>query len=83
MVFVGWLLFFDRNDIYSQFQLRQDLSKLREERDFFKQEIRKDSIQLMNLINDPEALEKFARETYLMKKDNEDIFVVFEEENNL
>ena len=38
--------------------------------------LKKDSTELYNLKNNPEAQEKFAREKFLMKKDNEDIFII-------
>ena len=78
-LFIVWLLFFDRHDFISQYKLRAELNKLREEKAFFQEEIKKDTENLKELISNPETLEKFAREKYLMKKDNEDIFVIVEE----
>ena len=80
VVFVVWLLFFDRNDIISQYKMRAELEKLEEEKEFFIEEIKKDNENLKDLITNPKTLEKFAREKYLMKKDNEEIFVIVEEE---
>lgn len=77
--FIIWLLFFDRHDIISQLKLRKELQKLEEEKTFYLKEIEKDSKNLNELLTDPKTLEKFAREKYLMKKDNEDIFVIVNE----
>jgi cell division protein FtsB len=77
--FIIWLLFFDRHDIISQYKLRKELHKLEEEKSFYLKEIEKDSKNLNELLTNPKTLEKFAREKYLMKKDNEDIFVIVNE----
>lgn len=77
--FVMWLMFFDRNDIISQYKMRAELEKLEEEKEFFIEEIKKDNENLKDLITNPKTLEKFAREKYLMKKDDEEIFVIVEE----
>jgi hypothetical protein len=49
---------------------------LKEQQEFYKAEIEKDSIKVYNLNNNPEEQERFARERFLMKKDNEDVFIV-------
>lgn len=77
--FIIWLLFFDRHDIISQIKLRKELHKLEEEKAFYVKEIEKDTKNLNELLTNPKTLEKFAREKYLMKKDNEDIFVIVNE----
>jgi len=76
VAFVVWMIFFDKNDLFSQYQYRQQVSKLRQERDFYQKETADVNKQLTELNTDNNALEKFAREKYLMKKDNEDVFVV-------
>ncbi|OOQ58173.1 FtsB family cell division protein [Mucilaginibacter pedocola] len=76
VVFFVWMAFFDKNDFYSQFQYHQQLSKLEQERDFYKAETEKVNKDLDELTSDKAKLEKFAREKYLMKKDNEDVFVI-------
>ena len=79
IAFVVWMIFFDRNDLFSQYQYYQQVSKLKQERDFYKTETEKVSRDLDELASDPKKLEKFAREKYLMKKDNEDVFVIVQE----
>ena len=74
--FLVWMLFFDKNDLLSQYQYHQQLSKLKTERDFYTKETEKVSKDLSELTSNPAQLEKFAREKYLMKKDNEDVFVI-------
>jgi cell division protein FtsB len=79
VVFVVWMLFFDKNDLYSQYEQRQQLSKLEQERDFYTKETAQVSKDLDELTSNPAKLEKFAREKYLMKKANEDVFVIVKE----
>ena len=76
VAFVVFMIFFDKNDLFSQYQYYQQVSKLKQERDFYQKEITKVNQDLDELSSDPKKLEKFAREKYLMKKDNEDVFVI-------
>ena len=57
-------------------QLKEQLKQLKEQQEFYKAEIEKDSTKVYNLNNNPEEQERFARERFLMKKDNEDVFIV-------
>ncbi len=79
LAFVVWVAFFDRNDFYSQYTSRQKLNKLIEDKMYYENEIIKNRKDLYHLTTNPKNLEKFAREKYLMKKDNEDIFVFVQE----
>ena len=56
--------------------MNNEFKQLKEQQEFYKAEIEKDSIKVYNLNNNPEEQERFARERFLMKKDNEDIFIV-------
>jgi cell division protein FtsB len=76
LAFVVWMIFFDKNDLFSQYQYHQQLSKLKQERDFYQKETSRVAKDLDELTSNPQKLEKFARERYLMKKDNEDVFVI-------
>lgn len=78
-VFIVWMLFFDRNDILSQYDYDKQVKKLEEEKEFYNKEIAKVEKDLDELTTNKEKLEKFARERYLMKRDNEDIFVIVED----
>jgi cell division protein FtsB len=79
VAFIAWLVFFDRNDLLSHYEYHQQLSKLKQERDFYQKETDKVTKELDELSSNPAQLEKFAREKYLMKKDNEDIYVIVKE----
>jgi cell division protein FtsB len=78
-VFLVWMVFFDRNDLFSQYEYHQQVSKLKQERDFYQKETTKVHQDLDELNSNKEKLEKFAREKYLMKRDNEDVFVIVKE----
>jgi cell division protein FtsB len=78
VLFLVWLTFFDRNNFISQVRYGRTLNKQRQQMEFYKSEIYKDSVALIEL-SDSNKLEKFAREKYLFKKDNEDIFLVVKE----
>jgi len=74
--FIVWMLFFDRNDVLEQYEYRSAVNKLQEEKDFYVNEIAKVKKDLDELNTDLNTAEKFAREKYFMKKDNEDVFVI-------
>jgi len=71
-----WLTFFDRNDIFTQYDLKQQVNKLEKERNYYVAEIADNKQNIDELHTNQKSLEKFARETYLMKKDNEEVFVI-------
>jgi len=77
--FVGWMLFFDRNDLFSQYEYRTQLHKLEEEKGFYTSETERVKKDLNELSSNQEMLEKFAREKYLMKKANEDVYIIIKE----
>lgn len=70
------LLFLDRNDLFTQIDRRRELNNLEKSKQYYQQEISSQRKELDALKNDPAALEKFAREKYLMKRDDEDLFLL-------
>jgi len=80
-VFVLWMLFFDQNNMMEQYKLRSQLNDLQDEKEYYEKEMQKAQQEYDELFTNQESLEKFAREKYLMKKDNEDIFVIVPEED--
>ena len=79
VVFVVWLAFFDQNNFITQYDFIKELNSLEKDKAFFIKELNKTRQELNDLTTNPVTLEKFAREKYFMKKDNEEIFV-FEQE---
>jgi hypothetical protein len=75
-VFVVWLLFFDKNDLITQYNTRKHRIELEKSREYYLQQIQHNKQDLQELMSDPKNLEKFGREKYLMKRDSEDVFVI-------
>lgn len=76
VAFIAWMLFFDRNDLSSQLNYVNQRENLRKEKIFYEKEISEIENGLQELSSDPKKLEKFAREKYLMKKENEDLYII-------
>jgi cell division protein FtsB len=72
---VIWLLFFDKNDVFTQWDLIEKCKKLNAEKTYYITEIENNRNNLIDLKTNLKSLETLAREKYLMKKDNEDVFV--------
>jgi len=79
-LFVLWVLFFDSNNLIDRISLIGEIRRLERNKEYFIERIHKDSARMQELKTDRENLEKFAREQYLMKKENEDIFVIIYED---
>ena len=77
--FLVWMLFIDNNDFITQFTLRQELNRLEDEKEYYQEKITEVKEEREQLLSNDMLLEKFAREEYLMKKDNEDVYVIVEE----
>lgn len=76
LAMVLWIGLFADYDLYTMLKLRLQLHSMSQQRDHYEAEIAVTRAQLHELTSDQELLEKFAREKYLMKRDNEDIFVL-------
>lgn len=74
--FMIWMLFFDRNDIPRQIERMQDLNSLQNRKTELGNQIEESRQELSLLKTSPQTLEKYAREKYLMKRDNEDLFII-------
>lgn len=80
LIFIIWLLFFDHNNLIDRAKELRHLRQLEKDKSYYIERIDKDTKRLEQLKTNNKNLEKFAREQYLMKKDNEDIFVIVEED---
>ena len=78
MAFLVVIDFLDENSLIQRAQHKREISTLKSEIARYRKQYEEDTRKLKELMNNPEALEKIAREKYLMKKPNEDIFI-FEE----
>ncbi len=76
IIFVAvWLLFLDNYSYMEHRVLDEKINELEENKDYYIQEIKKDSTSIKEL-NDPSQTEKYAREKYYMKRENEDIYII-------
>lgn len=75
--FIVWMLFFDDRDfITTHFRQRAELRKLEHSRNYFQGQISNTQKELDQLKSNPATIEKYAREKYHMKRENEDLFMV-------
>jgi cell division protein DivIC len=79
LVFFIWMLFLDSNDFISRVKLSTKLRSIENEKAYYEEKIKEVEKDREELFGDRESIEKFAREKYLMKKENEDVFVIVEE----
>ncbi len=79
LFFLIYMTFLDRNNFIKQIRLKKEVNTLMKEKNYYIQEVRNDSIRMIELYTNPDNLERFAREKYLMKKKNEDVFVIVKE----
>lgn len=70
------VLFLDRNDFFTQFDRQKELRQLQQSKRFYTTEIVTQQKELEALRTNPATVEKYAREKYLMKRENEEIFLV-------
>ena len=75
IIFVVWMIFFDSNSILVHNELNNDINDLKNQKEYYKNEIERDNIEL-NQIKTDSGLEKYAREKLFMKRDNEEIFII-------
>ena len=81
LLFILWIIFIDDYNLINQSKIKNTVDELKSQKEFYINEIKSDSTELYLLQNDPAEQERFAREKFLMKKENEDIFIVREKEN--
>jgi cell division protein FtsB len=74
-IFIVWMGFFDENSLLNHHEFNKEIEKLDNEKKYYESQINQDK-ELINKLKDKEQLEKFAREEYNMKKENEDIYII-------
>ncbi|OWY22472.1 septum formation initiator [Sphingobacteriales bacterium UPWRP_1] len=80
LAFFFWILLFDSNSLLSQMRMRSQVKEMLIKEAFYQREIQQSNRELKELLTNNATLEKFAREHYLMKRPNEDVFIIVEEE---
>lgn len=77
--FVVWMTFLDENCLLVRFKYWKKINELKSEIAHYEKEVESSKKRLIELESDDKNLEKFAREQYLMKNSDEDIFIIEEE----
>lgn len=80
ILFLVWMIFFDTNSYFIHRELDQDIEALEENKEFYQEETEKDKAFIKKM-EDSLELEKFAREKYYLKKENEDIYIIEDEDS--
>ena len=74
-VFLVWMVFFDENSFLNHREFDKEIDMLNREKEYYQSEIKQDK-ELIEKLKNEEDLEKFAREEYKMKKENEEIYLI-------
>ncbi len=80
ILFIVWMLFFDTNSYLIHNELDSDINALEENAEFYQNEIDHDKTFIKKM-EDSNEMEKFAREKYYLKKENEDIYIIEHEDS--
>ena len=80
VAFAVWMLFFDRHDVATQYSYYSQLKGLKAEKAFYTAEIERITKAIEDLNTNPQEQQRVARERYQMNKENEDVFVIVEQE---
>ncbi len=83
VVFIIWMLFFDTNSYLTHRELNKEISKLENEKEYYKSKLDSENAQYKNLKYNKDAREKYARENYFFKKNNEDIFIIVTKDDTI
>ncbi len=75
IVFVIWMLFSDTNSYLNHIEYNREIEALKKDIEFYKKEITANK-EMIKALQDPEQLEKYAREVYRMKKEDETLFLI-------
>lgn len=80
IAFVVWMCFFDRYDVSTQHSYYSQKQNLQEQKHFYESEIDRIEKAIYNIQYNPNEIQRVAREKFKMKKNNEDIYVIVDEE---
>jgi len=75
VIFLAWMIFLDTNSYFIHKEFSDDMKALEETKEFYRNEIEKDK-QFIEKMKDSDEIEKYAREKYYLKKENEDIYII-------
>ncbi|ANQ49763.1 septum formation initiator family protein [Flammeovirga sp. MY04] len=81
VVFLVWMIFFDNDNFFKRHAQKNKEQDLKNQELYYKDEIVELESKMRELKSNNEALEKFAREKYLLHKKGEDVYVIKETED--
>lgn len=76
LIFVFVILFVDQYNVFRQIKSFRELREAKKQVEFYEKEIEKQQNVLDNLHRDSALMERIARERYMMKRDNEVIYII-------
>ena len=80
VLFLVWMIFFDANSYLIHHELDNDINAFEDNSEFYQKEIKHDKTFIKKM-EDSSEMEKFAREKYYLKKENEDIYIIEHEDS--
>lgn len=80
ILFLVWMVFFDTNSYLIHRELNKEIDGLKDNTEFYQEQINLDK-SFIEKMDDNEEMEKFARERYYLKKENEDIYIIEHEDS--
>jgi cell division protein FtsB len=81
VVWLVWILFLDNNNLKVVLSNRVKMKELEKEKSILEDKIKQVKKERNEVFGNPKMLEKWAREKYLMRKPNEDVYVIVDENN--
>ena len=81
IIFLVYITLLSQNNLIDKYLAIQNLNKLKKEKEYYIEDIKNTTKKLSELKNEKRNInniEKFAREQYLMKRDNEDVFIIID-----
>lgn len=79
LFFAAWFFFLSPNTLFTQIRARRENREMKRMREFYQKEIEFNEAEIERFKTDPDFVETYGRENYLMKKQNEDIYLYVEE----
>jgi cell division protein DivIC len=79
-IFAAWIIFFDQHNLVDRYKSKQHLDQLKKDTVFYRAKIRNDREMIKLLKTNPQNLERFAREKYMMKAPDEEVFVILKKD---
>lgn len=76
LVLIAMLFFFSDSSILKRIKYENEIKNLESQIEYYRNQTEIDKEKLNELQSNKDDLEKFARENYLMKKENEEVFII-------